>query len=125
VTTAPAPKATVAPGDTGLGTVLVDADGKTLYGFETEKPNLPTPNCYGSCAETWPPLLADGNPIAGANLDPALIGTVARNDGSQQVTYNKWPLYHFGGDRKAGDTNGQGIGQVWFVLGTNGKLVKG
>ena len=124
VTTAPAPKATVVPADTELGTVLVDEAGRTLYAFETEKPNLPTPGCYDSCADTWPPLVFDGTPVAGANLDPALIGTVAREDGGQQVTYNNWPLYYFGGDRQAGDVNGQGVGQVWFVLGTNGKLVK-
>jgi predicted lipoprotein with Yx(FWY)xxD motif len=124
VTTAPAPQATVVPAETDLGTVLADAEGRTVYAFETEKPNLPTPACYDSCADTWPPLVLDGPPVAGANLDPALIGTVAREDGTQQVTYNKWPLYYFGGDRNAGDTNGQGVGQVWFVLGTNGKLVK-
>jgi predicted lipoprotein with Yx(FWY)xxD motif len=123
-TAAPAAPATIAPAETDLGTVLADADGLTLYAFETEKPNLPTPACYDSCADTWPPLLIDGDPVAGNGLDPALLGTVERDDGSIQVTYNKWPLYYFAADRQAGDTNGQGVGQVWFVLGPDGKLIK-
>jgi predicted lipoprotein with Yx(FWY)xxD motif len=122
-TTAAGP-ATVVPADTALGKVLTDADGLTLYALESEKPQLPTPSCYSSCAETWPPLVITGAPVAGGGLDPALLGVVPRDGGATQVTYNKWPLYRFAGDRKPGDTNGQGVGGVWFVLGADGKLVK-
>jgi predicted lipoprotein with Yx(FWY)xxD motif len=45
-------------------------------------------------------------------------------DGSNQVTYAGKPLYHFAGDAKPGDTNGQGVGKVWFVVGADGELVK-
>ncbi len=100
------------------------SSGLTLYVLESEKPQLPTPSCYGSCADTWPPLLVTGPPGAGPGLDTALLGVVQRDGGGTQVTYNKWPLYRFGGDRQPGDTNGQGVGGVWFILGADGKLIK-
>ena len=111
--------------ETSLGTIITDYQGLTLYAFETEKPNLPTPSCYDACAASWPPFPTDPAVFAGPGLDEDLIGTVQRTDGILQVTYNNWPLYYFAADKVRGDVNGQGVGGVWFVLGSDGKLLKG
>jgi len=76
--------------------------------------------CTGGCATNWPALLTNGTPVAG---DPAITGTlgvITRSDGSQQVTINGMPLYHYANDMAAGDTNGQGVGSVWFVVQPSG-----
>jgi predicted lipoprotein with Yx(FWY)xxD motif len=71
-----------------------------------------------------PALTAKGEPTAGEGLQSSLLGTTTRTDGTTQVTYKGMPLYHFAGDTKPGDVNGQGVGDVWFVLSANGELVK-
>jgi predicted lipoprotein with Yx(FWY)xxD motif/plastocyanin len=104
-----------------LGSFLVDAKGMTLYLFLKDTPN--TSNCYDACAQNWPPLLVNGSPVAGDNLDGAKLGTTARKDGTMQVTYNGWPLYYFAADKQAGDTNGQDVKQVWYVISPAGDKV--
>lgn len=115
---ADAPDATVAVADSDLGEVLVDAEGMTLYMFDPDEQGDPT--CYDDCAGTWPPLVADGEPVAGDGVDAGLLGTVERTDGSTQVTYDGWPLYYFAADAAAGDTNGQGVNDVWWVMSPDG-----
>ena len=104
-----------------LGEVLVDGEGMTLYMFDPDKQGEST--CYDQCATAWPPLI--GQVSAGGGADDSKLGTVARKDGSQQVTYNGWPLYHFAKDQAAGDTTGQGVNSVWWVLDRDGEPVKG
>ncbi len=104
-----------------LGAFLVDAEGMTLYIFLNDEPGKS--NCYDACAQNWPPLLSDGAPIAGEGVDAALLGTAERSDGGVQVTYNGWPLYYFAADTAAGDTNGQGIKNVWYVISPDGEAV--
>lgn len=120
-TTAPAEDATVALGDTELGQILVDAEGKTLYLFTNDAEGTST--CTGGCAETWPPLVAD-SPVAGEGIDESLLDTVARDDGGAQVTYNGHPLYTYAPDQAAGDTEGQGVGGVWYVVDASGNAVE-
>jgi predicted lipoprotein with Yx(FWY)xxD motif len=121
---APAPAATnVKTAATSLGTILVDANGMTLYGFTKDEAGTPT--CNDACARAWPPSLLQGAPTAGAGIDPASVVAVPRADGSQQLKVGKWPLYLFSGDAAPGDVNGQGSGGVWFVVGADGKLIKG
>ena len=105
-----------------LGTFLVDENGMTLYLFTKDVPD--TSNCYDACAEKWPPLLTNGAPAAGAGVDGALLGVTERKDGAQQVTYNGWPLYYWWEDMKAGDTLGQDVGGVWYVLSPAGEMIK-
>ena len=93
----------------GLGDILQDADGRTLYLFNPDGQGDPT--CYDDCADNWPALV--GEVAAGDGLDAALLGTVTRTDGAVQVTYNGWPLYYFSGDAAPGDTNGQGLNDEW------------
>jgi len=116
-TTEPAPAAqTLGLADTDLGSVIVDSEGNVLYLFTPD--NQGDSVCYDQCAEAWPPLT--GTVTAGDGLDPALLGTAPRTDGDDQVTYNGWPLYYFFQDAAPGDTNGQGVNDVWYVLDAAG-----
>ena len=76
--------------------------------------------CYDQCAAAWPATLTTGSPTAGAGVDASLLGTSKRTDGSTQVTYNKYPLYTFAFDPKPGDTNGQAVKSIWWVLNAAG-----
>ena len=93
---------------------LVDGKGMTLYLFTKDLPGTST--CAGSCAMSWPPLLTNGKPVAGTGVDASKFGTTARADGTTQVTYNGWPLYYFAKDQQPGDTNGDGVGSVWYLI---------
>jgi predicted lipoprotein with Yx(FWY)xxD motif len=112
---------TVATADSDLGTILVDGEGRTLYLFMPDARGAST--CLDSCATTWPPLA--GPATAGDGVDQALISTADRPDGAAQVTYNGWPLYHFASDAAAGDTNGQGVGNIWYVVDASGNAITG
>ena len=121
-TDAPAGEATaVALADNALGAILVDGAGRTLYGFTPDTDGVST--CYDDCATAWPPLLDDAGTTVGEGLDPALLTTVDRTDGTKQLKYGAWPLYYFAADAAAGETNGQGVNDVWFVIGADGKLI--
>ncbi|MFI1167021.1 hypothetical protein ACH4UM_26335 [Streptomyces sp. NPDC020801] len=107
-----------------LGTILVDAEGHTLYLFEADKSTEST--CNGACAAAWPPLLTSGNPTAGDSAQSGLLGTTKRSDGKMQVTYHGHPLYGYAGDAKPGDTNGEGLNQfgaAWYVIDASGQKV--
>jgi predicted lipoprotein with Yx(FWY)xxD motif len=110
---------TVGTASSGLGTFLTGPDGRTLYVFTKDSANTST--CTSPCSDTWLPITvaAGQQPQAGAGVTGQL-GTLTRADGAIQVTYNGRPLYHFKGDAKAGDTNGQGIGGFWFVADAAG-----
>ena len=101
-----------------LGSILVDAQGYTLYLFENDTSTTST--CTAGCASTWPALSTDGAPTAGQGADTSLLGTTTRDDGSTQVTYNGHPIYRYSGDSAAGQTNGQKIGDVWYAVTPEG-----
>ncbi len=105
--------------ETDLGTVLVDPDGFTLYGFTEDVDGAPT--CFDACADAWPPVLVDALPT---NLNSAAFSVVERGDGTLQLRSGKWPLYRFAGDGAPGDINGQASGGVWFVVNADGGLIK-
>ncbi len=114
----------VATGQTDVGTVLVDQNGKTLYAFAADAKNHS--NCSGSCAQYWPPVAASGSPTASKDVS-ATLGTTTRSDGSTQLTVNGWPMYTYAGDAKAGDATGQGknlSGGLWWVVDPSGQWVK-
>ena len=105
----------------GLGTLLVDSKGKTLYMFMKDKKDKSS--CSGACATNWPPYMTTGKPKAGTGAKQALLGTTKRSNGKLQVTYNHHPLYHFKFDTKAGQTNGEGVsafGATWYVVSPKG-----
>jgi predicted lipoprotein with Yx(FWY)xxD motif len=120
--TAPAEsQAAVATAGSALGQTLVDADGRTLYAFTKDKGGQSS--CYDDCEVTWPALTIQGAPAAGDGVEASLLATTDRKDGSAQVTYKGMPLYQFSGDQQPGDTNGQGVGGVWFAVTPDGGLV--
>ena len=110
-------------GDTDVGTHLVDAEGLTLYLFTQDPPGESV--CEDDCAATWPPLTVDGEVGVDAGVDEGLVDTITRGDGTEQVTYADQPLYYFAADGAAGDVEGQGINDVWFVVAPDGSAIDG
>ena len=107
-----------------LGRILVDSRGITLYDFVADKHGRSS--CYGACATYWPPLLTKGKPHAGIGVRASLLGTTKRKDGKLELVYNHHPLYYFVGDRKPGQTTGQGLNQFgapWWALSPAGREV--
>ena len=97
-----------------VGSVIVDAQGRTLYRFTAEAQGLPV--CTGACVGTWPPALAP----AASGL-PKHVATVRRpDDGKLQLTYDGHPLYRYAGDRSEADAKGEGVGGQWFVVKPGG-----
>lgn len=97
--------------DAQLGHFLTGPDGMTLYYFGNDSEGVS--NCTGGCLESWPPLMADAvtaSPLA----IPGAFSLIERDQG-MQVAYNGMPLYYFARDGAPGDTNGQNVGDVWWV----------
>jgi len=99
----------------GLGQVLTDGNGMTLYRFAKDAAKPPKSNCDNACATAWPPLLSDG-PAEVTGVDAALVGTVIRTDGKKQVTVNGWPVYGFAKDTAPGKALGQGVDGNWAAV---------
>ena len=113
----------------GLGKVIVDGQGFTLYIHVPDHQGASM--CYRRCVNGWPPLVLPRGvtrPKAGPGIRAALLGTVRRSDGALQVTYNKWPLYLWRGDTAPGWATGQaydlGVG-LWYTLSVTGAVDKG
>jgi predicted lipoprotein with Yx(FWY)xxD motif len=116
--------AKLATADVGsFGKVIVDGTGRTLYVFDKDTANPSKSNCDGGCAAMWPPVLAGSGTPQVDGVDASLVGTVARTDGSKQVTVAGLPVYQFAKDTKAGDANGQAVGGIWWVVGPDGKKI--
>lgn len=110
----------------GLGVVLVNAKGRTLYTFAKDKRRHVT--CTGSCAQFWPPLKWKGaaKPKAGGSAKSKLLGLDMSPDGAHVVTYDKWPLYTFVEDNAAGQAKGQALnenGGKWYVITPSGARI--
>ena len=105
----------------GLGPILTDQEGRTLYAFTRDKNG--NSNCADACIATWPALT--GRSVqAGPGTTPSLLGKTQRTEGTAQAVYGDWPLYYYAGDGGPGDVNGQGVDGVWFVVNADGKLVR-
>lgn len=102
-----------------LGSVVLDGQGFTLYRFDNDNPEPPTSTCTDECSSQWPPVLVSEK-ITFQNLDPATLGAVNRQDGTQQVTVGGWPVYRFADDEVPGQILGQGAQGVWFAVAPNG-----
>lgn len=116
------PGITLATATSDLGTFLTGKDGLTLYYFTKDTaPGVSV--CEGDCATAWPPLtVAPGSwPAAGEGVT-GVVGVAARDDGSWQVTHDGRPLYYWQDDKAAGDTTGQGVGDVWYVADVTGAI---
>jgi predicted lipoprotein with Yx(FWY)xxD motif len=111
----------------GLGVVLVNPKGRTLYVFMKDQHRHVT--CTGQCASFWPPLKwkSKTKPTAGGAAKTSLLGTDKNPSGGRVVTYNKWPLYTYSGDSGAGQAHGEAQnlnGGKWYVISPKGVLIK-
>ncbi|HEY7779709.1 MAG TPA: hypothetical protein VIC85_05810 [Ktedonobacterales bacterium] len=97
-------------------TILTNSAGRTLYYLATDSADTST--CTGACTATWPPLLFNGGKLDSSTPVPGQLLVVDDANGAQ-VTYNGHPLYIFSGDSKPGDTNGEGVENVWHVITVN------
>ena len=111
----PVPASSVQIGFTEeLGPFFTDDKGMTVYLFLKDE-TAGESACYDDCATAWPPVPA----ADGMMLPPGISGTLSaidRTDGSQQMAYNDIPLYYFAKDEQPGDTNGQDVGDVWYIV---------
>jgi predicted lipoprotein with Yx(FWY)xxD motif len=113
-TTSATPVITLAA-SASLGSHLAAANGMTLYTYSPDKPGVS--NCTGQCAANWPPYtMPAGTTLVGATGINGQLATITRADGSTQLTYNGAPVYFYIKDAKPGDTVGQGVGGVWYVV---------
>ena len=104
---------------------LVDQDGRTLYVTSDDTQNSGASSCTDSeCTTEWPAVIVTGTPTAGTGVDASLLGTITREDGTMQATYNGWPLYYFDEDTAAGDMNGQGMEGAWFLISAAGTAIQ-
>jgi predicted lipoprotein with Yx(FWY)xxD motif len=108
----------------GVGKVLVDSEGMTVYYFEKDKQGGSSSTCNGACAAAWPPVATSGSAQAGEGAQASKLGTIKRSDGTTQVTYNGWPLYTYVKDTTPGEANGTDVkafGGSWYPLHSNGE----
>jgi predicted lipoprotein with Yx(FWY)xxD motif len=118
---APGTEIATAPSD--LGQALFDGDAQAIYYFEPE--GTSEPQCYGSCAAAWPPVLTVGEPRASSGARQGLLGTVERRGGGLQVTYAGRPLYYYA-DEAPGELRCHNIdheGGLWLAVRPNGEPV--
>ena len=98
--------------DPTLATYLVDIQGRTLYYFTKDAAGIS--NCKGECLATWPVFYTESVVVPSLVKDKD-FGSIVNSEGSKQTTYKGKPLYYFSMDKNRGDTNGQGVKDVWFV----------
>ncbi|MFY1691023.1 hypothetical protein [Plantactinospora sp. WMMB782] len=102
-----------------MGQVVTDDKGFVLYRFDRDSAKPPKTTCAGECARLWPPALTNSRPeLKGVAADR--VGTVARPDGTRQITIGGWPVYRYIGDKRPGQWKGQGVGGTWFVVTPTG-----
>jgi predicted lipoprotein with Yx(FWY)xxD motif len=115
-------KADLKTADTGLGKVVVAADGRTVYVFDKDTAGSGTSACTAACVAKWPPVVASSSKPTGAGVTGQL-GTIKRDDGTEQVTLAGLPLYLYSGDAKAGDVTGQAVLGIWWAVSPSGTKI--
>jgi predicted lipoprotein with Yx(FWY)xxD motif len=100
--------------------MLFDDRMQAIYLFDKE--TTAVPGCYGACADEWPPVLTDGEPVAAGAVRADLLGIAARTDGTTQVTYAGHPLYYYvaEGLGEVKCHNVRQFGGLWLVVGPDG-----
>ncbi|WP_410639885.1 SCO0930 family lipoprotein [Amycolatopsis sp. lyj-346] len=104
----------------GLGSVLTDADGRTLYLFTQDGKGSGKSTCDAACARKWPPVPADARTTVADGIDAGLVGRIGRADGTSQLTVGGWPVYTHTSDSAPGEATGHGAGGTWYALEPNG-----
>lgn len=115
-------EAVLTTAESDFGEIVVDGEGMTVYMFDQDTQGSGESSCEGQCAANWPAVIADSETpeVEGVTGE---VGTIEGVDGQTQVTLNGWPLYYFAGDQAAGDVNGQGVNDVWWVLSPDGERI--
>jgi predicted lipoprotein with Yx(FWY)xxD motif len=115
--------ATIKAADSQFGDVLFDGENQAIYYFDKESGQKS--ECYGACAEAWPPVLTEGEPRAGAGVQQGLLGTTQRDDGTTQVTYDGHPLYLYAheGPNQVTCHDVSEFGGLWLAVQPNGEAV--
>jgi predicted lipoprotein with Yx(FWY)xxD motif len=114
----------------GVGTVLVNGDGRTLYMLTSEQGGKITCTDDNGCTKTWPDTeLPSGvtHGVVGNGAQASQLSTVKSADGHLYLTYGGWPLYTYSGDTGSMQAHGEGItsfGGTWYVLNASGTPVK-
>jgi predicted lipoprotein with Yx(FWY)xxD motif len=109
---------------TALGSILVNARGRTLYLFEKDRNGLSM--CSSACTAYWPPLTSRAAPRAGSGVHKTLLTLGKAHNGVRQVLYAGHPLYTFVGDKRAGQTSGEGLtnfGGGWYAIAASGQKI--
>jgi predicted lipoprotein with Yx(FWY)xxD motif len=109
---------------TALGSILVDARGRTLYLFEKDRNGVSM--CSSACAAYWPPLTSHGVLRTGTGVHRTLVTLGKAHNGVRQVIYAGHPLYTFVGDKRAGQTTGEGLtnfGAGWYAIAASGQKI--
>jgi predicted lipoprotein with Yx(FWY)xxD motif len=105
----------------GIGKYLTDAEGKALYWFK--KDSLGKSACMGACLEKWPIYYRE-TVAAPKGIKAGDFGTITREDGKKQTTFRGYPLYYWINDKQPGETMGQGVNSVWFVINPDSFMSK-
>jgi len=106
------------------GRMLFDSKRQAIYVFQRDRKNKT--NCYGECAEAWPPVFTDGRPTAGKGVNSSRLGTIKRRDGRRQVTYAGRPLYYYAHEG-TGEVECHNVylnGGFWWAIGPDGKRLR-
>ena len=118
---APATSA-IKTGSVSQGTVIVDKDGMTAYIYTKDTQGSGKSSCTGACLQAWPMITSTSANATGDGVT-AKLGTIPTADGGHQVTVDGWPIYTFAKDKAPGDSSGQGVGGVWYMLKPDGSQV--
>jgi predicted lipoprotein with Yx(FWY)xxD motif len=97
----------------GIGKYFTDTEGNTLYWFKKDSAGKSA--CSGPCLEKWPIYYRE-TVAAPKGIKGEAFGTITREDGKKQTTFRGYPLYYWINDKQAGDTNGQGVNNIWYVI---------
>ena len=108
--------------DSKAGQIVVDGKGMSVYYYTKDVKDSGTSTCTGGCLDAWPPVLAtaDTPTVDGVT---GTVGTIATPDGKKQLTVNGMPVYLYAKDLAAGDTTGQGVGSVWYLVAPSGEMI--
>ncbi len=106
--------------DSDLGKIVVDQRGMSVYQFDKDTQNSGKSACTDSCLDLWPPVPATPESLKNAQGITGELGSITGSNGKEQLTLNGWPLYYFASDSKAGDTKGQAVKDIWWVLDAKG-----
>jgi predicted lipoprotein with Yx(FWY)xxD motif len=112
---------TLSTTSSSLGKIVVDGKGMTVYYYGKDTKGETASACTGGCLAQWPPVTASGTPkVSGIT---GTVGTIDGPNGGKQVTIDGLPIYLFAGDSKAGDVNGQLVGNAWWAVAPDGAKI--